>query len=115
MALSRTKASEVEAERLELAKELADDEGADWAVKYQPGSFGCHELLDRTAQVMDSVDRFVLSHPTCVANPEWFSLAERGFSALFELYQKVGAAHLDVDASPPFPVEGKAPKPSAES
>lgn len=85
----------METERLELAGELLADEGPEWAEKYKPGSYGCHELLDRTSQLMDSVDRFVLSHPACIADPGWFTLAEQAHAALFELYQSVGAVHLE--------------------
>ena len=90
----KTKVHEAEEERRELIEQLVADEGPDWAGQYAPGSFGCHELLDRTAQIMDSVDRYLTSHPACLANPEWFALAHSSFSALFDLYQKVGAAHL---------------------
>ena len=99
MALQKTKSTEVEAEREALARELTAEEGEAWAEKYRPGSFGCHELLDRTSREMDSVDRYIRSHPACVADPEWFALADQAFSALFELYQKVGSAHLVVEST----------------
>jgi hypothetical protein len=56
-------------------------------------SAGCHELLDRTALVSDLLERHLLSHPACVARPEWYLLAERAAAALRELYQRVGAEH----------------------
>ena len=59
-----------------------------------PGSFGCHELLDRTSLLTDSLERFVLSHPACVHNKEWFALAYQAVSHLNDLYQKVGAEHV---------------------
>jgi hypothetical protein len=63
--------------------------------QYKPGSFGCHELLDRTSLAADFVERYVRSHPACVQDPDWFALAEQAVTALQELYQRVGAAHLD--------------------
>jgi len=59
-----------------------------------PGSFGCHELLDRTAMLGDSVEEYILDHPSCVQNPEWYALADQAVTALRELYQRIGAEHL---------------------
>jgi hypothetical protein len=39
----------------------------------------------------------VLQHPACLQNPEWFELANRAVEALQELYQRVGAAHLEAE------------------
>lgn len=61
--------------------------------EYRPGSFGCHELLDRSAMIAGLVEEQIQNHPACVANAEWYGLAERAAAALRELYQRVGAAH----------------------
>jgi hypothetical protein len=90
---------EAEQARQERATELNAEQGVEWADAYRPGSFGCHELLDRTSLVGDTVEQYVLSHPACVANAEWYALADLATSALRELYQQIGAAH--VDAEPP--------------
>ena len=66
---------DTEDERQQLHDELAADHGPDWAAQYAPGSFGCHELLDRTALAADIVERYVRTHPACVQNQEWFALA----------------------------------------
>ena len=76
-------------------EELASEYGSDWAKAHQPVSVSCHELLDRTSLIVDNVETFIVAHPACVQNKEWFALAERAASALQELYQKVGAEHLD--------------------
>jgi hypothetical protein len=81
-------------ERQRIVQELTTEQGADWAEQYRPGSFGCHELLDRTALIAETVEQYLLSHPACVQNEEWFALAERALSALHELYQRVGERHL---------------------
>jgi hypothetical protein len=94
-------AFDVEQERQQRADELQADYGPHWAEQYKPGSFGCHELLDRTSLVADLVEQQVLSHPACVQNPEWFALAEQAVVALRELYQQVGAAHLDDKSNGP--------------
>ncbi len=83
-----------EDERRQCVEDLIADEGPDWEKLHQPGSFGCHELLDRTALVADLMERYVLSHPACVQNAEWHSLAGQAADALHELYQRVGKAHL---------------------
>lgn len=87
-------ALELKEERKQLISELIADQGPDWEAQYRPGSVGCHELLDRTSLFMESLDRFVLSHPACVQNEEWFGLAHDAVSALNGLYQRIGEAHL---------------------
>jgi hypothetical protein len=89
---------EIEQERLRKAAELAADSGKDWAAACAPGSFGCHELLDRTAMLADMVEQQIQTHPACVANAEWFLLAEQAAAALRELYQQVGAEHLEPES-----------------
>jgi hypothetical protein len=89
------KVPDAEHERQQLLDELAADHGPHWAEHYEVGSFGCHELLDRTARAADLVERYVRTHPACVQNPEWFALAEQAAAALHELYQRIGATHLD--------------------
>ena len=81
--------------RQQLLDELAADHGPHWMEQYEPGSFGCHELLDRTALAAETVERYVRTHPACVQNREWFALAEQAVTTLQELYQRIGAAHLD--------------------
>jgi hypothetical protein len=89
---------EIEQERYRLAQELSAESGMDWAEGYRPASAGCHELLDRTALVTDVLERHVLTHPACVARPDWYLLAEQAAAAaLRALYQEVGAAHLTVE------------------
>ena len=66
-----------------------------WNERFQPGSFGCHELLDRTALVSDLLQRYVLAHPACALNPDWYALANQAAAVLCELYQRIGAAHMN--------------------
>jgi hypothetical protein len=88
---------EVEEDRQRQARELTEDSGPDWAKEFQPGSAGCHELLDRTALLAEMLERHILSHPACIARSEWYLLAEQAASALRLLYQQVGAEHLGED------------------
>lgn len=88
---------EVECARRKQAEELAKDGGEAWAEENRPGTFGCHELLDRTALVSDMLERCLLEHPACVANPGWYLLAEQAAAALRELYQLVGTEHLETE------------------
>jgi len=48
---------DIEQDRLRQAGELATESGEGWAEEYQPGSSGCHELLDRTALLSDMLER----------------------------------------------------------
>jgi hypothetical protein len=70
--------------------------GPQWAELYNPGSYGCHELLDRTSMAGDIVERYILSHPACAQHQGWFALADQAVTALRELYQRIGEAHMDV-------------------
>ena len=80
--------------REERIADLAAEAGPDWAADFRPGTFGCHELLDRTNGIADRIEAEILSHPACVQNPEWFALAEQAAATLCELYQRIGAEHL---------------------
>ena len=89
------KATDTEQERRQCLEEMLAEHEPQWLDQFKPGSFGCHELLDRTMLAANLVDEYVRSHPACVQNPEWFALAEQAMSALEELYQRIGAEHLD--------------------
>jgi hypothetical protein len=84
-----------ERERQKRIEELVAAHGPQWAGPYKPGSFGCHELLDRTSMAGDIVEQYVLSHPACAQNQAWFALADQAVTALRELYQRIGEAYLD--------------------
>jgi hypothetical protein len=88
------KIPEAEQERQQRIDELAAEHGPRWADPFKPGSFGCHELLDRTSTVAGLVDQYVLSHPACVLDPEWYALAWQASEALAALYQRIGSSHL---------------------
>jgi hypothetical protein len=89
---------EIDERRQEYSDQLASDIGSKWADQNAPGSFGCHELLDRTAMLAAQVDELILAHPACVRDAEWFALAQQAAAALSELYQRVGAEHLSDNA-----------------
>lgn len=87
---------EVEQQRQKAIAELVSENGKDWMADYKPGTFGCHELLDRTMQAAGMVEASILDHPACVQNAEWYALAEQAVATLNLLYQRVGGAHLSV-------------------
>lgn len=64
---------------------------------FRPGSFGCHEALHTASILMDMVDLKLAQHPAIAAKPEWQELAEAAHRALFDLYQAIGAEHLEED------------------
>ena len=97
MGAQAPKSTDVEQSRQQRLDELREDYGVDWVGQYKPGSFGCHELLDRVAMSADLLERQVLSHPSCVQNAEWYALAEQAISTLNHLYQKIGDTHLDTE------------------
>jgi hypothetical protein len=87
--------NEVEKARLEG---LADAESHD-PKDFMPGSFGCHEALHTTSILVDSVGRHLLSHPTILHDPQFYALADQAHAALFELYQAIGAKHLEEESA----------------
>lgn len=95
MGMQERKVLNTEQERQQLFDEMKAEEGSNWFDHYKPGSLGCHELLDRTALAADIVERFVLSHPACIQNRNWYALAEQAVATLREMYQQIGAEHLD--------------------
>jgi hypothetical protein len=94
MSLDTERSSEIESERQDLLRDLANEMDADWTEKFKPGTSGCHELLDRTNLLANLIEENVLSHPSCALNAEWYALAEGALENLRELYQRVGAQHL---------------------
>ncbi len=86
-----------------LAEQLTEESGTWGKAAYQPGSYGCHELLDRTAILANELDGLVVRHPACVLNPEWHSMATRALDILWDLYHLIGDAHLDGEDWPRDP------------
>lgn len=88
---------EVEAERLARLAELVDVSDPAEHGRFLPGSFGCHELLDRTALTQQAIDDWLLGHPACLSRAEWYRLALSAHEALNELYRQVSEAHIPVE------------------
>ena len=83
-----------ERDRRQLMGELDSELGEGWAEENKPGTFGCHELMDRVSFLADALDNMLLAHPALAQNAAWYALAGQAASALQELYQRVGAEHL---------------------
>jgi hypothetical protein len=94
MKTSTKKRTDLEQERMDLVQEMVAEEGPAWTDRFRPGSSGCHELLDRSLLTAEFVEQTVLNHPACLQNAEWFELANAAVTALNELYQRIGAEHL---------------------
>ncbi len=80
---------------------VAAEQEPGWETRYGPGSFGCHELLDRVLLLGDLVEGQVLEHPACALQAEWYHLAAQAVEALRELYQRIGAEHLAAEDAGP--------------
>jgi hypothetical protein len=83
-----------ESDRQQLIEELKAKHGENWAAGYKPGTFGCHELLDRVSLLANTLEDALLTHPALAQNATWYALASQAATALQELYQRVGAEHL---------------------
>lgn len=65
--------------------------------RYKPGSYGCHEALHMAAFFTDAVATSLCEHKAIEQKKEWLELAEKAHQALFDLYQAIGAEHLDAE------------------
>ena len=79
---------EIEEERLDLLAEYDFNEPID--ERFGPGTFGNHELLDRTYLMESSWRQFVLEHPTCFSDPGLFTQAKEIEARIADFYQAVG-------------------------
>jgi hypothetical protein len=86
----------IDSQRQERLRALESEEGTARLEEFQPGTFGCHELLDRTILLAEQVENTLLSHPACIQNREWYELASEASAALHELYQRISSEHLGV-------------------
>ena len=86
-----------EQDRAQSILECVAENGENWAAGNEPGSFGCHELLDRTALIADLVERTLAAHSACLANEEWYALARLAANTLHDLYQRIGYEHLSAE------------------
>jgi hypothetical protein len=82
----------LEQDRQQRLEELDAEQGPGWRDQFRPGTFGGHELLDRTALLAAGVEEYLLSHPACIEKQEWFALAGQAVAVLQELYQQVARA-----------------------
>ena len=80
-----------ENQRQRALLELEADSGRSRLDQFSPGTFGCHELLDRTHLIADHIEKALLLHPACLQNQEWYRLAYEASASLHELYQRVGS------------------------
>lgn len=96
--------SEIEALRQETLaglKDLCEDEGLEALfARHAPGSFGMHEALHMSSFFLDALDRALLEHPALVAHPDLFAKACAVHTALFRLYQAIGAVHVADETAP---------------
>jgi hypothetical protein len=91
---------DVEQDRQAALEELVAEHGREYFDRFTPGSFGCHELLDRAILFARMVEEEVQNHPACLQNREWYELAERATAALNDLYQRIGSEHLTSSEKP---------------
>ena len=83
-----------EAERQSLLAEARDscplDEGETLEERFGPGSFGYHELLDRSYLLLSNWEEFVTAHPTTLIDPVRYRKAQEIAEAMAEFYSLVG-------------------------
>ena len=65
-----------------------------------PQTYACHELLDHLALIAINLDDSVVSHPCCLLDAEWSAEAASILDRLWDLYHRVGDAHLKGEDRP---------------
>lgn len=60
---------------------------------FKPGSYGCHEALDRCSLLAGLVDEFA-EHDAIRLNEKWHRDATLAAKLLADLYQSIGSVHL---------------------
>ena len=73
---------------------VASEQEPGWEALYEPGSFGCHELLDRVMLLGDLVEGQVLEHPSCALHAEWHQLACASGGSVARVIPADWAEHL---------------------
>jgi hypothetical protein len=66
-----------------------------------PGSYGCHEAMHMASFFAASVDKNLADHPAIAQNLEWRLLAQEAVKNLADLYQAIGAKHMESIPEPP--------------
>ncbi len=99
MAIDQKDMTEVESQRHDAIAEIEAVDGPAWTDGYEPGTFGCHELLDRVHRISSLFQERVLEHPACLQNPEWYQLANSAVETIEKLYREISATHLSDDAA----------------
>lgn len=61
--------------------------------QFRPGSFGCHEALDRCSLLAELVDDLA-EHPAIMLNSEWRAQADQAARILADLYSAIGRVHI---------------------
>ena len=61
----------------------------------QLDEFGRHEVLHMSQFLARAIEEELLEHEQIASHPEWKALAEAACVALNDLYQTIGASHLD--------------------
>jgi hypothetical protein len=90
---------ELERERLDALDMRDAEEDSAWRERYSPGTCGCHEALHVSSIVANLIADRLMEHGAVIQNPEWYRLAQQAHSAMFDLYQAIGAVHLTAEPS----------------
>lgn len=100
--LPKSTDDEIEVERLRDLREAFEERSdlfdgiEELSARFRPGTHGAHEALHTASIVMELHAARLLDHPAVLIDPQAYRLASRAHEFLFDLYQYLGAVHLDV-------------------
>lgn len=79
---------------------------------HPPGSYGCHELMDRVSLIRDLFGATVEAHPGLMNFPEWEAASDAAGEALFRLHNLIAEKHLAAEWAPDVPDGPLSPTPT---
>lgn len=85
----------VEALAERQAAEFAGPDHRSLAVRYGPGSFGCHEAMHVTQVVVDLIEQELLSHSAVLLDAFWYGKVREARTLLRSAYNHVAQVHLE--------------------
>lgn len=72
-----------------------NEHGSDFQLKerFKPGSYGCHEAIDRCDTVIDLIEDRLLSHPSIYLNQELYRKMRIAQQFLTDCYEELFTIH----------------------
>lgn len=74
-----------------------DKREREYSKHFKFGSFGSHELVDRTEMLMNFWNEYIIEHPRVMMTPQFDKLAQQVSGLMYDLYNMASIAHAFVE------------------